>query len=71
MTREEAIEILESIDNDEVDEEFAEAYNKAIKALEQQPILDKIKAEVEQYSLLTRERVIGIIDKHKAESEEV
>lgn len=39
MTREEAIEILESIDNDEVDEEFAEAYNKAIKALEQEPII--------------------------------
>ncbi len=37
MTREEAIKILESIDNDEVDEEFAEAYNMAIKALEQEP----------------------------------
>ena len=33
------------------------------------PVLDKIRAEIEEYSLLTRERVIGIIDKYTAESE--
>lgn len=32
--------------------------------------LDKIRAEIEEYSLLTRERVLGIIDKYKAESED-
>ena len=33
-------------------------------------VLDKIRAEIEEYSLLTRERVIGIIDKYKSESED-
>ena len=28
-------------------------------------VLDKIRAEIEEYSLLTRERVIGIIDKYR------
>lgn len=32
-------------------------------------LLDEIRAEIEEYSLLTRERVIGIIDKYKSESE--
>ena len=31
--------------------------------------LDKIRAEIEEYSLLTRERVIGIIDKYRKEQE--
>lgn len=43
MTREEAIRILYSIDNaDEMDEEYAEAYNMAIKALEREPCGDAI-----------------------------
>lgn len=33
-------------------------------------VLDKIRAEVEEYSLLTRERVIGIIDKYKVGDKE-
>ena len=33
-------------------------------------VIDKIRAEIEEYSLLTRERVIGIIDKYKSESED-
>lgn len=39
------------------------------RLLEQEKALEDIKADVEQYSLLTRERVIGIIDKHISKKE--
>lgn len=56
--------------------------NRVIKALEQEPILDKIRAEIEQLKLhkalfLTSDNkvcidsrdVLNVIDKYKAESE--
>ena len=49
-----------------------EALNMAIKALEQQPILDKIRAEIKALSgdIETIADVLAIIDKYKAESED-
>ncbi len=44
------------------------AENASRKAVTE--VLDKIRAEIDEYSLLTRERVIRIIDKYKAESED-
>ena len=63
MTREEAIQkwvipAIKNMWNEKICDEV-------IKLLEQEPILDKIRAEIEKYSLLTRERVIGIIDKYR------
>ena len=84
MTVEKAIEILSNAgDINRCCAEDAEALDMAIKALEQQPILDKIRAEIEQKA---RPNEIGgrgngksiryglcmaleIIDKYKAESE--
>ena len=80
MTREEAIEILNTIPTIS---EQVDALEMAIKALEQQPILDKIRAEIEELDLFydndyfsgNREpmymcnEVIKILDKYKAESE--
>ena len=56
-----------------------EFYDMAIKALKQELILDKIRAEIEQTSETidgflmhdgTKKTVLKIIDKYKAESEE-
>ena len=87
MTREEAKAILiREIDDDpfirtEYREQIHEALKMSIKALEQEPILDKIRAEIQEnidYNkkmnylgivaglLLTRD----IIDMYKAESED-
>ena len=84
MTREEAIEIIRNYDvygcgychqgGDEVEE----AFDMAIKALKQEPIIDKIRAELEElrhyYPMghdyqLAITRCIAVIDKYKAESE--
>ena len=46
MTREEASFILANIDRRVCDDELNEALDMAIKALEQEPILDKIRAEI-------------------------
>lgn len=92
--REDAIDIIQSIlDKYEEDEclvteitigdEDIKAFKMAIKALEQEPVLDKISAEIfaeMQYHSGTGEEVIQayadglhnairIIDKYKAESE--
>ena len=67
-------------DAEEFTRDFNEILELAIKALEQEPILDKIRAEIENewplkkspcgsYSCGLR-RAIEIIDKYKAESEE-
>ena len=48
MTREEAIRHIESI-NPYVGRNIKEAFDMAIKALEQQSVLDKIKADIEEY----------------------
>lgn len=87
MTREEAIKELQkgmpTFDStDEECERYVEAYNMAIKALEQEFILDKIKAEIEDTGAYEQEvsgktefmkgitYCLNIIDKHKAESEQ-
>ena len=94
MTREEqdnAIKVLRNFDlnNPKVNlllfsaEEITNAFEMAIKALEQESILDKIRAEIEQnaypivHGVNNREKgmtlygILQIIDKYKAESEEV
>ncbi len=78
MTREEAIAFFK--DMNECTYGNLEAVERAIKALE--PILDKIRAEIEQLDYLTikdgsdgydyyvdKYDVLKIIDKHMAESE--
>ena len=51
MTREKALKILKKENNHECTwSEYCEAYNMAIKALEQEPILDKIRAEIKALS---------------------
>ncbi len=78
MTREEAIKILELDKKYRSKCAISEAIDMAIKALEQEPILDKIRAEIEQEYKVESEhpygyglrRAIEIIDKYKAESEE-
>ena len=84
MTREEAKEIIVK-ERDSmranpmliVEDCLYEAFDMAIKALEQESVLDKIKAEIEQdafkgvdgvkYTFIPR--VNRIIDKYRAESE--
>ena len=76
MTREEAIAFFE--DMNECTYGNLEAVEMAIEALKQEPILDKIRAEIEQTSETvdgflmhdgTKITVLQIIDKYKAESE--
>ena len=53
--------------------DFNEICDLAIKALEQEPILDKIRAEIDNAlsdGMIHKKTVLGIIDKYKAESEE-
>ena len=61
-------------------EPILEAYKMALKALEQEPILDKIRAEImrlqtykmfggEDTVYVEHEDILAIIDKYKAESE--
>ena len=79
MTREEAIKILKSKMDGHTDTsyEWAETVRMAIKALEQETILDKVRADVQNgiYPFLDGEpiievkEVLQIIDKYKAESE--
>lgn len=78
--REDAIEFFKKVAEKEVD---GAKYSKlAIKALEQEPVLDKIRAEIERMEYLNIEDgsdgydhyvdkydVLQIIDKYKAESE--
>lgn len=87
MTREEAIENLRRLQNLLFNDPYIDTStiiatcNIAIEALEQEPILDKIRAEIESLSnanpsywhsgdMVEREEVFEIIDKYKAESEE-
>lgn len=91
--REDAIDIIQSIlDKYEEDEclvteitigdEDIKAFKMAIKALEQEPVLDKIRAEILEdcgyskdyvgaftYSTIKVETVLQILDKYKGESE--
>ena len=90
MSREEAIkelqeshDIMRSYDIDESESRLMTALDMAIKALEQEPVLDKIKAEIEQkqyYFMDDKDYDEGIrfglmlayqtVDKYKTESEE-
>lgn len=67
-------------DKDELLLQVNQAICNNLKALEQQPILDKIRAEIEQITdtmgvsynqYVSKIDVLKIIDKYKAESEEV
>ena len=72
MTREEAIANLKLSDKYCL-APFTEAVKMAIKALEQEPILDKIRAEIDNAlsdGMIHKKTVLGIIDKYKAESED-
>jgi len=74
MTREEATSILynqwQGFLEDNIDYAgVSDAYKMAIKALEQQSVLDKIRAEIEQEPYVSKMEVLEIIDKYKAESE--
>ena len=83
MTREEAIKLVKEVTGMSLDWDDAhyDALQMAIKALEQEPILDKIRAEIEALpnanpsythtcDVVDREDVFDIIDEYKAESEE-
>ena len=59
-------------------DDFNVIFDLAIKALEQEPILDKIRAEINTMPCaitsmkevyVNRDKVINILDKYKAESE--
>ena len=83
MTREEAIKLLVNAtysDEWQGNEDLTTAHNMAIKALEQEPILEKIRAELEIIisknhpdwiitDLVPIDEVLEVIDKYKGESE--
>lgn len=83
MTKKKASFILMLAKNRVCDNELNEALDMAIKALNQEPVLDKIRAEIENLEYLNIEdgsdgydkyieqsEVLNIIDKYKEESEE-
>ena len=84
MTKEEALNIMSQMIKDEegfLSDNTVEAHKMALKALEREPILDKIRAEIEQGYCeaeddYDRGRNMGlyiamqIIDHYKAESED-
>jgi len=90
MTREQRLELLRQIEKDIhvcslestlLDDAKSCAIHSTIEELEQEPVLDKIRAEIEQEKLEDSpnfcikahnnavDRVLVIIDKYKAESE--
>lgn len=83
MTKQEAIKNLKKCKSFH-NGSYGKAIDMAIKALEQEPILDKVSAEIKNsrdiqsvpydddyYSFLHGvDRCLGIIDKYKTESEE-
>lgn len=70
MTREEAIQALKKEKKTALHENKV-AFDMAIKALEQEPVLDKIRTEIEQLPITdTAIRLVDeILDKYKAEVE--
>lgn len=79
MTREEAINLIDinrcnlKATNEEGFSKDIEALDKAILALEQENVLDKIRAEIEfevdhRTNMLCAEDVFNIIDKYRGES---
>jgi len=80
MTREEAIKGLTSLlevrrrwDDMQTMKDEIECLEMAIKALEKEAVLDKIRAEIVHLHdwAFSREEILRIIDKYMAESEEV
>lgn len=83
MTKKEASFILMLAKNRVCDNELNEALDMAVIALNQEPILDKIRAEIEDTGAYEQEvngktefvkgitYCLSIIDKYKAESEEL
>ena len=73
MTREEAIYELEHMKtwSKDLSDDEIEAIAIALKALNQEPILDKIRDEIVHLHdwAFSREEILQIIDKYKAESE--
>ena len=80
MSREEALKILKYRSGWNLSIRDVNALDMAIKALEQEPVLDKIRAEIEKlqtYKMfigektvyVERDDVLAIIDKYKRESE--
>jgi len=75
MTRKEAIEILKEIEypaNGDNKEYRDMAFDMAIKALKQEPVLDRIRAEI--IELRSKQNVgvlecLDILDKYRVESE--
>ena len=69
MTREEAIEFIAQSVKSDVDMALIA---DAIKALEQEPVIDKIRAEIDNAlsdGMIHKKTVLGIIDKYKGEVE--
>jgi hypothetical protein len=81
MTREEAKKVIRKMLSvtdltvrGNLTHEMCEACNMAIKALEQESILDKIRAEIDNAlsdGMVHKKTVLGIIDKYKEESEDL
>ena len=82
MTKEEAINRVQGYLTDYLPVEDSEELEEIIKALKQQPILDKIKAEIEKLEYLNiedgsdgydkyieQDEVLQIIDKYRTEIE--
>ena len=70
MTREEAIKRLKETRNTLQPFQYVnEAIDYAIKKLEREPILDKIRAEIEAEPYISKMEVLDIIDQYKVESE--
>lgn len=70
MTREEALNILHNASVYHPD--YLDALNMAIQALEQEPILDKIRVEllaISEYDYIPTRNAMEIIDKYRTESE--
>lgn len=79
MTREEAIEMLKKDKEQRGDCFISDAIDMAIKALEQEPILDKLRAEIDKIyeregssfdCLNALDELKEFIDKYKSESED-
>lgn len=83
MTNEEAIEILKDLwryeHSEYPEKDIRKALDIAIKALEQEPVLNKIRAEIEQERVgyppsagyyKANIKCLQIIDKYRTESEE-
>jgi hypothetical protein len=77
MTREEAIAELNTFKVGAKSELGENALDMAIKALEQEPVLDKVRTEIEELeegitsydTWIFKNEVLDIIDKYKVESE--